>query len=176
MRSPCQCDQLHLHQQDFIAFLHLQDLFFISSPVRTSFFSSLARHSFTCRTYSSPARFIFLPSLLPCFLASLLPCFLVSLLPCFLASLLPCFLASLLPCYLASFLSSLAGFSASFIHLQDFFFTRWTFLHLYRIITGSHSVDSTLWLPVMILSHVRFIYVVPSYDVRIFKGMNNIET
>ncbi len=152
MRSPCQCDQLHLHQQDFIAFLHLQDLFFISSQVRTSFFSSLARHSFTCRTYSSPARFIFLPSLLPCFLASLLPCF------------------------LASFLSSLAGFSASFIHLQDFFFTRWTFLHLYRIITGSHSVDSTLWLPVMILSHVRFIYVVPSYDVRIFKGMNNIET
>ncbi len=129
-----------------------------SSPAGLHCFSSLARHSFTCRTYSSPARFIFLASLLPCFL------------PCFLASLLPCFLASLLPCFLH--LQDLA----SFIHLQDFFFTCWTFLHLYRIITGSHSVDSTLWLPVMILSHVRFIYVVPSYDVGIFKGMNNIET
>ncbi len=118
-------------------------------------------------------------SLLPCFLASLLPCFLASLLPCFLASLLPCFLASLLPCcFLASLLPCFLHLQdlASFIHLQDFFFTCWTFLHLYRIITGSHSVDSTLWLPVMILSHVRFIYVVPSYDVRIFKGMNNIET
>ncbi len=52
---------LHLHQQDFIAFLHLQDLFFISSPVRTSFFFSLARHSFTCRTCTLPARFSFFP-------------------------------------------------------------------------------------------------------------------
>ncbi len=155
MRSPCQCDQLHLHQQDFIAFLHLQDLFFIL------FTSENFLLFFACKTFLHLQDLFFTCKIY---------------FPSFLASLFPCFLVSLLPCFLASFLSSLAGFSASFIHLQDFFFTRWTFLHLYRIITRSHSVDSTLWLPVMILSHVRFIYVVPSYDVRIFKGMNNIET
>ncbi len=148
--------------------LHLQDLFSLLPCFLASLLPCFLASLLPC----------FLASLLPCFLASLLPCFLASLLPCFLASLLPCFLASLLPCFLASLLPCFLHLQdlASFIHLQDFFFTCWTFLHLYRIITGSHSVDSTLWLPVMILSHVRCIYVVPSYDVRIFKGMNNIET